>query len=116
VYNFDYQQILSLTGDIHMAHFLNFDTFGKRCKALRISNNLSQTDLRCEMQTQCAVSVGETYISQLEGSDRMPSLEVAAAMATVFGVSLDYLGLLIDEPHPIERSALTIAAPSLALA
>lgn len=99
-----------------MSHLLNFDTFGKRCKALRISNNLSQTDLRFEMQTQCNVSVGETYISQLESSDRMPSLEIAAAMATVFGVSLDYLGLLIDAPQPIERAALPIAAPALVVA
>lgn len=73
------------------------DTFGKRLKVLRVDRNMSQIDLRDMMEKDCGVSIGETYISELERTTKMPSLEVAAAMAKVLDVSLDYLGLLNDD-------------------
>lgn len=76
---------------------MNLASFGKRLKMLRIDREMSQTKLRDEMEKCCEVSIGETYISELERTTKMPSLEVAAAMAKVLDVSLDYLGLLVDE-------------------
>jgi transcriptional regulator with XRE-family HTH domain len=73
------------------------DTFGKRLKVLRVDRGLSQIDLRDQMEKLCGVSIGETYVSELERTTKMPGLQVAAAMAKVLDVSLDYLGLLIDD-------------------
>lgn len=79
------------------------DTFGKRLRVLRIDRDLSQINLRDRMEKQHAVSIGETYISELERTEKMPSLEVAAAMAKVLDVSVDYLALLIHEALPYRR-------------
>lgn len=73
------------------------DTFGKRLKLLRVDRSLSQIELRDQMEKMCGVPIGETYVSELERTSKMPSLEVAAAMAKVLDVSLDYLGLLTNE-------------------
>lgn len=74
------------------------DTFGKRIRALRQDLGLSQIDLRDRMEKEYGVSIGGAYISELERSDRTPPLATAAAMAKVLGVTLDYLGLIVDEP------------------
>lgn len=72
------------------------DTFGKRLRVLRQDRGLSQIDLRDNLKVY-AVDIGETYISELERTDKMPSLQVAVGMAKVLNVSVDYLGLLVDE-------------------
>lgn len=79
------------------------DTFGKRLRVLRIDKDLSQIALRDKMEKLYEVSIGETYISELERTDRMPTLEVAAAMAKALDVSLDYLGLLIGDAVSYKR-------------
>lgn len=76
-------------------------TFGKRLKFARVERDLTQEQLRDEMHKQCGVTIGATYISELERSSKSPSLPIAAAMAKVLGVSLDYLGLLTDEDLPV---------------
>lgn len=73
------------------------NTFGRRLKLLRMDRGLSQVDLRDELKKH-GIDIGETYISELERTTKMPSLEVAAAMAKALNITLDYLGLLIDEP------------------
>jgi transcriptional regulator with XRE-family HTH domain len=77
------------------------DTFGKRLRVLRQDQKLSQVDMRDAIDNM----IGETYISELERTEKMPSLEVAAAMAKVLNVTLDYLALLIDEAEPLKRSS-----------
>jgi transcriptional regulator with XRE-family HTH domain len=86
------------------------DTFGKRLRVLRVDKALSQTELRDKMEKLAGVKIGETYISELERTDKMPSLEVAAAMAKVLDVSLDYLGLLIEDAEQSYRRAPTPAS------
>lgn len=54
-------------------------------KILRIEKNLSQEELGR------AVHVTQTMISQWEKGKKEPGREVAAALADLFGVSLDYL-------------------------
>jgi transcriptional regulator with XRE-family HTH domain len=78
------------------------DTFGKRVRVLRVDRGLSQIDLRDRME-KLGVGIGETYVSELERTSKMPSLEVAAAMARVLDVSVDYLSLLIDDALPYRR-------------
>lgn len=73
------------------------DTFGKRIRALRQERGLSQIDLRERMEKEAGVTIGETYISELERKPITPSLEIAAAMAKVLDVTLDYLGMLIED-------------------
>lgn len=73
------------------------DTFGKRIRALRQDRGLSQIELREKMEKEAGVSIGETYISELERRPITPSLEIAAAMAKVLDVTLDYLGMLIED-------------------
>lgn len=79
------------------------ETFGKRLRVLRVDRDLSQIALRDRMEKTHGVSIGETYISELERTDKMPSLEVAAAMAKVLDVSVDYLALLIDDAVSFRR-------------
>lgn len=96
-------------------------TFGKRLKVARIERGMSQIELGSAMEIQCGVHVGGSYISELEGSAKTPTLRVAAAMAEVLDVSLDYFGLLIHEPlsykrHPIaDPDALTDAVTNFLL-
>lgn len=79
-------------------------TFGKRLRKIRVAQDMTQERLRAEMERRCNVRIGQTYISVLEQSDRTPTLDVASAFAEVLGVSLDYFGLLIDEPVALERT------------
>lgn len=78
-------------------------TFGKRLRKIRVAKDMTQEQLRDEMERICDVRIGQTYISVLEQSDRTPTLDVASAFAEVLGVSLDYFGFLIDEPVSLER-------------
>lgn len=78
------------------------ETFGKRLRVLRAEREMSQIALRDKME-KFGVSIGETYVSELERTDKMPSLEVAAAMARALEISVDYLALLIDEALPYRR-------------
>jgi transcriptional regulator with XRE-family HTH domain len=83
-------------------------TFGKRLKVARAERGMSQIELSNAMKHQCGVRVGGSYISELEGSStKTPTLRVAAAMAEVLDVSLDYFGLLIHEPLSYKRYPVT---------
>lgn len=60
-------------------------TFGKRLGEVRKDKKLSQDDLAKKMDLQGAV------IGRYERDEVKPSIEVAARIAQVLGVSLDYL-------------------------
>jgi transcriptional regulator with XRE-family HTH domain len=84
---------------------LRMDTFGKRLRLLRQDRNMSQIELREKMENECGVSIGGAYVSELERGKGVPTLPVAAAMAKVLDVSLDYFGLLTDDPSVSYRHA-----------
>lgn len=69
-------------------------TFGKRLGEVRKDKKLSQDDLAKQLDMQGAV------IGRYERDEVKPSIEVAARIAQVLGVSLDYLvgntDLLLD--------------------
>lgn len=76
---------------------MQLNTFGKRLRVLRLDRGLNQIELRDEMKAKHGVDIGETYISELERSAKMPMLDVAAAMAKTLNISLDYLALLMHD-------------------
>ncbi len=78
---------------------MRYDTFGRRLRLLRDDLRMSQLELRDKLG-EMGVEIGQSYISQLENSDKMPMLEVAAAMANVLGTTVDYLALRTDDPEP----------------
>ena len=69
-------------------------TFGKRLGEVRKDKKLSQDDLAKKLDLQGAV------IGRYERDEVKPSIEVAARIAQVLGISLDYLvgntDLLLD--------------------
>lgn len=79
------------------AAYMPKETFGRRLRGLRQDKEWSQIELRDNIKKVTGVEIGETYISELERTEKMPSLEVAAAMAKTLEVTLDYLGFLIDD-------------------
>ena len=60
-------------------------TFGKRLGEVRKDKKLSQDDLAKKLELQGAV------IGRYERDEVKPSIEVAARIAQVLGISLDYL-------------------------
>lgn len=76
------------------------DSFGRRLAQLRRDLGITQEDLRARMQAESGVNVGQTYISQMERQNKMPSLEVATALARALKTSVDYLALLTDDSTP----------------
>lgn len=49
------------------------NTFGKRARALREDLGLRQEDLIREMERRAGVKVGQTYISELERTEKYPT-------------------------------------------
>ncbi len=78
------------------------NTFGKRARALREDLGLRQEDLIREMERRAGVKVGQTYISELERTEKYPNGDVVAAIARVLGTSADYLLLITDDPEPAD--------------
>lgn len=63
-----------------------------RLKELRKSKGMSQATLAVELDTT------QNNISQYETGIRMPSIAVLISLADYFGVSVDYLLGLTDNP------------------
>ena len=72
---------------------MDFIVFSTRLKELRISRNLTLQQL--------GESIGCTKaaMGNLENSNKQPSLQMAAALADYFDVSLDYLVGRSDSPE-----------------
>lgn len=73
------------------------DTFGKRARLLRQDRKWSQMDLVQKLESE-GVKINNTWISQIENSDKMPSVDVAIALAKVLNTTTDFLFLLVDDP------------------
>ena len=74
------------------------NTFGRRLRILREDAGLTQNELRERVLERTGVTMGISYISEIERNDRAPSVTVAAALARGLDTSLDYLTLLTDDP------------------
>jgi transcriptional regulator with XRE-family HTH domain len=60
-------------------------TIGARLRALRIERGLNQVDVAA------AVDMSRSHLSKIEGNQDTPSRAKLAALASFFGVSMDYL-------------------------
>lgn len=69
------------------------ENFAERLKTCRKKSNLSQ------QETAKLLGIGCTTYRRYEYGDRLPVLDDAAKMAQLFGVSLDYLAGLTEEPE-----------------
>lgn len=88
------------------------DTLGKRVRILRLDLDMRQNDLESKLKEHGA-DIGQSYISVLENSDRIPSGEVVAALAKALGTTTDYLLLLTDNPlRPEDESGANISEDS----
>lgn len=66
---------------------------GDRLKELRIKHNYTQQELADFLQTS------SSQIKRWENDEVIPSSDALSKMATVFGVTSDYLLGLVDEPE-----------------
>lgn len=73
--------------------------FGKRLRALRLQNNLSQKQLAAQ------IGAKNSIISFYEVGDRAPSLDVVIKLASVFHVSTDYL-VGLEKTETVDISGL----------
>lgn len=74
-------------------------SLGRRIKALRRENGLTQTKLAL------MINVEQSYLSKLELGSRNPSLSMLSKIADAFGITLSELfsGLPKDEGEPSNR-------------
>lgn len=71
---------------------------GTRIRQLRLSAGMTQRDLAQR------INVGNTTLSQYESGARVPSDEVKIKIASVFGVSVDYLLGASSERNSAEKA------------
>lgn len=99
-----------------MATIQKRDTFGGRLteareEAERWDGNgigYTQGELADLLRDRCGVEIGRSYISELERSwkqDKMPSLEVARALASVLRVNLAWLAGMSPNKDPEDTAA-----------
>ena len=74
-----------------------FDSTGKRVRILRQDREWNQLDLVDGLRRH-GVSVGSSYISQIENKGKIPSAEILVALAKSLETTTDYLLLLTDDP------------------
>ena len=80
-----------------------FSGIGKRIKSLRSDRGWSQQELADKVSaSHYGVTIRQQHIGNLEVSkgDKLPSVPVLAAIASVFGVSIEYI-LGIERPEKI---------------
>lgn len=77
---------------------------GARIRQLRLSAGMTQRDLAQR------INVGNTTLSQYESGARVPSDEVKIKIASVFGVSVDYLLGASSERNSVEKAPCPPAA------
>lgn len=88
-----------------------FNTFGKRVRILREDMGLTQADVISRLAEQ-GIKMRQSYLSELERTDKTPPGEMVAGLARVFNTTTDYLLLLNDDPAPptpVQQQMLSLA-------
>lgn len=76
---------------------LRFNTFGKRVRVLREDLGLSQSDLVGRVEAS-GVKLRQSYLSELERTDKTPTGEIVAGLAKALNTTTDYLLLMSEDP------------------
>lgn len=87
------------------------NTTGKRIRILRNDLDLTQTEVARQME-KIGTKINASYLSTLEGSEKIPSGEVLRGLAQVLGTTTDYLLLLTDEskiPGELDEEAREVS-------
>lgn len=74
--------------------------FGQKIRALRLEKEMTQ------QQVASRLGVTKSVVSAYETSLRMPSYDILRRIATLFGVSIDYL-LSMEKTSTIDVSGLS---------
>lgn len=88
-----------------------FNTFGKRVRILREDMGLTQEQVVSRL-AEYGVKTRQSYLSELERTDKTPLGDMVAALAKVFNTTSDYLLLLNDDPSPptpVQQQMLDLA-------
>jgi transcriptional regulator with XRE-family HTH domain len=88
-----------------------FNTFGKRVRILREDMGLTQDDVINRLAEQ-GIKMRQSYLSELERTDKTPTGDMVAGLAKVFNTTTDYLLLLNDDPSPptpVQQQMLDLA-------
>lgn len=72
--------------------------FYEREKQLRIESGMTMQEVADAINTRFGENINRATISRYESNDRTPSIVVASYFARLYGVSLDYLVGLVDDP------------------
>jgi len=91
-----------------MAKLRKLDTFGGRLRMAREDAGLNQEQLTALLAERYGVTIGRSYISELERSweaNKMPMADVLAAIASALNVNGNWLLLLDDNPDLPEPDA-----------
>ncbi len=75
-------------------------TTGMRISELRRAEGLTQRNLVALLKQQKGIDVGTSFLSQIESGTKMPSIELAKALADLLSASLDYILMRDDDPSP----------------
>ena len=88
-----------------------FNTFGRRVRILREDMGLSQTELVDRLEG-IGVKLRQTYLSELERTNKTPTGDVVAGLAKTLNTTTDYLLMMNDDaspPVPVEVQLLAEA-------
>jgi transcriptional regulator with XRE-family HTH domain len=69
------------------------ETIGERLRRLRKEQNMTLATVSGRIRMHAS------YVGQVERNEHAPGLMVAAELAKLFGVSLDYIAGLTDREH-----------------
>ena len=72
--------------------------FYEREKQIRLERGMSMQEVADAINTRFGENMNRATISRYESNDRTPSIVVASYFARLYGVSLDYLVGLVDDP------------------
>lgn len=76
------------------------ETIGERLKRLRSEKRMTASEVGKQIHMNC------NYIRQVERNEHFPGLVMAADLARLYGVSLDYIaGLTEHENNPYVKKA-----------
>lgn len=73
--------------------------FKDRVKELRLEKNYSMGDVVEHINKKYGTKLTTSHISRYENGERTPSIVIASYFAKFYGVTLDYLVGLVDNPE-----------------
>lgn len=77
-----------------------YGSTGKRIRLMRDGRGMNQKQLQAALKEH-GIKVGTSFLSQIESSNKQPSLGLLVALARILKTTTDYLLMLTDNPDPV---------------